>query len=68
MMNKHLFSFIVSALCLIFSSGLMAQTTNWREVYKVKKKDTIYGIANQFGISIPDLVKANPEMAKEGYT
>lgn len=68
MMNKRLFSFIVSALCFVFSSGLMAQTINWREVYKVKKKDTIYGIANQFGISIPDLVKANPEMAKEGYT
>ena len=51
----------------IFSLGIAAQTTKWRDMYKVKKKDTIFGIANKYGISIPELMEANPEMKVEGY-
>lgn len=53
-------------LMMVFAMGAFAQA-KWREVYKVKKKDTIYGIANMYGISIPDLMEANPEMKAEGY-
>ena len=51
----------------VFSLGITAQTTKWRDMYKVKKKDTIFGIANKYGISIKELMDANPEMKVEGY-
>ena len=43
------------------------QTQKWREIHKVKKKETIFGIARQYGITIQDLVDANPEMNTPGY-
>jgi len=52
---------------LLVSVSLTAQTTQWRDIYKAKKKDTIFGIAKKYGISIPELMDANPEMKKEGY-
>ena len=33
----------------------------------MKKKDTIFGIANKYGISMPELMDANPEMKVSGY-
>ena len=44
-----------------------AQTNKWQDLYKVKKKDTIYGIAQKYGITIDDLIKANPDMQKSDY-
>lgn len=54
-------------LIAVFCMGAAAQTTKWRDIYKVKKKDTIFGIAKKYEISIPELMDANPEMKKEGY-
>ena len=34
---------------LMLSVGIFAQTTKWRDIYTVKKKDTIFGIANKIG-------------------
>jgi len=50
-----------------FATMTVAQTTKWRDMYKVKKKDTIFGIAKKYNISIPELMDANPEMKVEGY-
>lgn len=36
-----------------------ARTTKWRDIYTVKKKDTIFGIANKYGLSLPELMEAN---------
>ena len=36
---------------LMLSVGIFAQTTKWRDIYTVKKKDTIFGIANKYGLS-----------------
>lgn len=47
--------------------GVMAQTTKWRDIYTVKKKDTVFGIANKYGLTLPELMEANPEMKQEGY-
>lgn len=52
---------------LMLSVGIFAQTTKWRDIYTVKKKDTIFGIANKYGLSLPELMEANPEMKQEGY-
>lgn len=45
-----------------------AQTGNWRQMHKVKSKETIYGIAKEYGITVDELTKANPGMEAPGYT
>ena len=55
-------------VALMLSMGVSAQTTKWRDIYTVKKKDTVFGIANKYGLTLPELMDANPEMKKEGYT
>lgn len=52
---------------LMLSVSIFAQTTKWRDIYMVKKKDTIFGIASSYGLSLPELMDANPEMKQEGY-
>ena len=52
---------------LLLSVSIGAQTVKWRDIYTVKKKDTIFGIANKYGLSLPELMDANPEMKREGY-
>lgn len=47
---------------------LVAQTTKWREMHKVKKKETIFGIAQKYGLTSAELMDANPEMKVEGYS
>ena len=57
----------LSLLSFGLSMGAQTSNTKWREVHKVKKKETIFGIAKAYGITIEDLIKANPEMNKPGY-
>lgn len=45
----------------------VANAQTIREQYKVKKKDTIYGVARKFGVSIEELTKANPQMQAADY-
>lgn len=45
----------------------VSQTTKWREMHKVKRKETIFGIARDYNVTIEELIDANPEMKKEGY-
>ena len=52
---------------MMLSVCVIAQTTKWRDIYTVKKKDTIFGIANKYNLTLPELMDANPEMKKEGY-
>lgn len=33
-----------------------------REMHKVKKKETLWGIANQYGITVAELMRANPDV------
>ena len=35
---------------LLLSVSIGAQTVKWRDIYTVKKKDTIFGIANKYGL------------------
>lgn len=58
--------------CLLFFATFLvveafAQMSTWRDVYKVKKKDTIYGISQMYGLTIDELVEANPEMKDDNY-
>lgn len=56
-------------LFAFFSLGMAisAQTTKWQDMHKVKRKETIFGIAQQYGLTVEDLIKANPEMNTPGY-
>ena len=56
---------LVAALFLVF--GADAQVNKWQDVYKAKKKDTLFGISRKYGITLPELIEANPVMKTEGY-
>ena len=59
---------ILFLLCVcLLTSSLMAQTAKWQDLYKVKKKDTIYGIAKKYNITIDELLQANPDMQNPDY-
>jgi murein DD-endopeptidase MepM/ murein hydrolase activator NlpD len=45
----------------------MAQVQNYKELHKVKRKETIFGIARENGLTIDELINANPEMKQPGY-
>ena len=36
-------------------------------MYQVKKKDTLFGIAKSYGITLEELITANPDMKVAGY-
>ncbi|MCI6619242.1 MAG: LysM peptidoglycan-binding domain-containing protein [Prevotella sp.] len=64
---KHLFIYFLLSVLLALPSRMMAQINKWQDVYEVKKKDTLFGIARKYSISLQDLLDANPEMKAEGY-
>lgn len=41
--------------------------SNCRDMHKVQRRETVYGIARQYGISEYELKEANPEMKVDGY-
>ena len=64
MFIRYIFVFVVM---LFVSEIVLAQSIKIREVHKVKRKETIFGIAKSYGISIEELMAANPEMRSPGY-
>src|SRR3712207_4482327 len=65
MLQIKRFSFFL--IVFVLSSALLAQSLVVREKYKVKRKDTVYGISKKFGLTIQQLLDANPEMKQEGF-
>ena len=45
----------------------LAQVQKIKELHKVKRKETIFGIARENGLTIDELINANPEMKAPGY-
>ena len=39
--------------------------TNCRLMHKVKKKETLWGIAKQYGLTVEELLKANPDISSQ---
>lgn len=66
-MMKAKLRYWMAALALLLSLSVTAQSIKWRDIYTVKKKDTVFGIANKYGLTLPELMDANPDMKKEGY-
>jgi len=58
--------FLLTALSMM-AEHAWTQTQNYKELHKVKRKETIFGIARENGLTIEQLIKANPEMNTPGY-
>ena len=57
-------------LFVVFFFGtetLLAQNALFKDWHKVKRKETVFGIARDNGITVEELIKANPEMNEPGY-
>ena len=66
-MMKSLFRNITLVVACLLSTAVFAQTTQWRDIYTAKKKDTVFGIAKKYNLSIEELKEANPAMKAEDY-
>ena len=49
------------------SESVLAQVQKYKELHEVKRKETIFGIARDNGLTVEELIKANPEMNTPGY-
>ena len=64
---KHL-RYAIVALLAVFAVETVAQEgVTWKEMHKVKRKETIFGIAKDYGLTVDELIRANPEMNTPGY-
>ena len=57
---------MLSVLCFMTETAC-AQVQKIKELHKVKRKETIFGIARDNGLTIDELINANPEMKAPGY-
>ena len=57
---------LLSVVCFLAEDAL-AQTQTWKEMHKVTRKETIFGIAKDNGLTIEELIAANPDMNPPGY-
>ena len=64
---KSLFRISVLSICFLVSLFAAAQQQNYREMHKVKKGETLFGIARKYDITVEQLIKANPDMNALGY-
>ena len=64
-MNKK--NYIIFLLVALFTFYLDVDAQQIQTVHKVKKRETIYGIARDYNITIEELIGANPEMQQPGY-
>lgn len=66
-MKRHARLFL--GLCaMLIATASAGQTVKYQDLYKVKKKDTVYGIAKKYNITIDELLRANPAMQKDDFT
>lgn len=59
--------YFITLLLFISCAVSYSQTTKRQDIHKVKKSETIFGIAREYGITIDELIEANPDMRKPGY-
>jgi hypothetical protein len=67
-MMKRLLPYILPVVAfLLMAVPMQGQVQKYKELHEVKRKETIFGIARQNGLTIEELIKANPEMNTPGY-
>ena len=57
----------MSLLLAVSLQWCVAQTNTWRDIHKVKKKETLYSICRDYDITLEELKAANPKMYDAGY-
>lgn len=58
---------LVALVALLCCGVVSAQQVNTADMHKVKRSETIFGIARQYGLTVDELIKANPDMSTPGY-
>lgn len=66
-MRQLLRYFLMLTVLSFATETALAQVTKYKELHKVKRKETIFGIARDNGLTIEELIEANPEMKLPGY-
>ena len=65
---NYMIRYVTCVLLLFFCvQWVPAQNSKWRDIHKVKKKETVYSICREYEITIDELRAANPEMDEPGY-
>ena len=59
--------FFIVFILITVCTAVYAQEAKIRTQHKVEKSETVFGIAKKYGITIQDLIEANPQMNKAGY-
>lgn len=63
-MRRILRYFLICMILIMLPVTMVGQTTQY---HKVQKKETMYGISRMYGITVEQLVQANPGMEQPGY-
>lgn len=64
-LSRYLVLLAALAVCIVAAAQ---DNKKWRAMHKVEASETIYGIARDNGITVDELIKANPDMGVPGYT
>ena len=66
MMKQKMRYFLLLAVASLMAETALAQQV-FKDLHEVKRKETIFGIARDNGITVQELLDANPEMKNPGY-
>ena len=61
------YSILFFAILISTDMAIAQVSEQIRGLHKVKRKETIFGIARQYDIQIEELIEANPEMRQPDY-
>ncbi len=65
---KHLLRyFLLFSVCAFGTETALSQSQIFKDLHEVKRKETLFGIARDNGLTVQELIDANPEMNKPGY-
>lgn len=66
MMKQKMRYFLLLAVASFIAETALAQQV-FKDLHEVKRKETIFGIARENGLTVQELIDANPEMNAPGY-
>ncbi|NPD81121.1 LysM peptidoglycan-binding domain-containing protein [Prevotella sp. PINT] len=64
---KHAFYTTIFVLVMFLFGGMSLSAQKILSVHKVKKKETVFGIAKEYGVTIDELRNANPFMREPDF-
>ena len=58
---------LLFSVCSLMTETALSQSQVFKDLHEVKRKETIFGIARDNGLTVQELLDANPEMNTPGY-